>query len=367
MCISLPANCSLDESEFEEALKLMRNHVKFDEKPSIRILVTGKTGVGKSTLVNALIGMEVAETGDKLMGVTDEVEEHTAIKNGIHIHIYDTPGLGTIGMKNNDNLHNTYEKCKDVDLFLFCLRMTDQRFDSYEIKEMELIASVFGHDIWKKGVIVLTHANHMPNETKQFKDKLQEWQDLIRNTKITSKIFDSQVAENIPIVPTGFKEPQLPDRPSWVSEFWIQGFRRMGFKPMLYLIQVNKDRMHSTRDGVSHGQNPEDQPLIACNMSRQTFERPIDPERFQLLSGLIGAAIGSIAGMGFASVPIAGFTSVSCMGIANLLYQRFGWTVTEIEINCYVETLGHSLIAAFLEEYPEYLQSPEFQNLFKKS
>ncbi len=56
----------------------------------INILILGKAGVGKSTLINAIFQGELATTGQG-RPVTSIIREYT--KEGIPISIYDTPGL----------------------------------------------------------------------------------------------------------------------------------------------------------------------------------------------------------------------------------------------------------------------------------
>ena len=58
--------------------------------PPVNVLVAGPTGVGKSTLVNAVLRAPVAKTG-RGTPVTDEITAWSV--EGIPITVYDTPGL----------------------------------------------------------------------------------------------------------------------------------------------------------------------------------------------------------------------------------------------------------------------------------
>ena len=61
-----------------------------DDLPTANIMVAGITGTGKSTLLNAVFGAEVAATG-KGRPVTEQIDEYQSAD--IPIHIWDTVGL----------------------------------------------------------------------------------------------------------------------------------------------------------------------------------------------------------------------------------------------------------------------------------
>lgn len=72
----------------QEAINAIANKIK--NLKTLNIIVAGKTGVGKSTLINAVFREEIAKTG---MGkpVTDHMRKIT--KKGIPLAIYDTRGF----------------------------------------------------------------------------------------------------------------------------------------------------------------------------------------------------------------------------------------------------------------------------------
>ena len=335
----IAANCSFDKQKLDQVLgDDTRKLFDWEEPMSIKILVVGRVGVGKSSLVNALVGMDVAKTGTSVRGVTKNVERKVSIKNGIPVYITDTPGLGNVDINDEDILRTALEQSEGIDLFLFCMNMT-HRFDHQYVEEMKAITNMFGIAIWKKGMIILTSANAW-NEKEKFISKLHEWEDALR--KITKQFIDLEVAKKIPIVPAGYKEPQLPDRPSWVTDIWLQGFRRMGFLAMIkYLI---KTKMSDATDGVKPSKDMlEDQPLVTCYMSKD--EVWINLEDTPMI-------LKTICGPGVLAYTVSGVGN----WVASAL-EYFGWIVKETEVHCYDKAIIYGLIAAYLEEHPKYKEA----------
>lgn len=77
-----------DISIVEQIFEILQKEYK--NMGHVNIIVAGKTGVGKSTLINAVFGKKIAQTGTG-RPVTQEIKEIT-LRN-YPLRIYDTVGL----------------------------------------------------------------------------------------------------------------------------------------------------------------------------------------------------------------------------------------------------------------------------------
>ena len=152
-----------------DVLNVVKDIVKLTEEEvkkmnPINIMLVGKTGVGKSTLVNHIFRENLAATG---IGkpVTNHLERIT--KEGVPITLYDTKGLelnasvqGQVRREVFEEIRrvNQYGEEKDkIHVVWYCLNAGSNRIESFEegfIRELSAVLPV---------IIVLTQSLHEEN------------------------------------------------------------------------------------------------------------------------------------------------------------------------------------------------------------
>ena len=123
------------KQKLEEALK---------QRGKVNILIAGKTGVGKSTLVNAVFQGNLAETGDgrPVTKATRQIE-----KDGIPLSIFDTRGLEVSEYRNTvqdlEKLIQDKRKSEDpnqhIHIAWVCMMEGSRRVEDAEIKLVEML------------------------------------------------------------------------------------------------------------------------------------------------------------------------------------------------------------------------------------
>lgn len=110
----------------------------------IKVIVLGRCGVGKSSLVNYLVGECVAETGISGSAITKETKEYPFKHFFTRFSVFDTAGIdekdpqATIDLFVREELKPCAEK-KDKGCFVYCISASGARIVTMDLKTISSI------------------------------------------------------------------------------------------------------------------------------------------------------------------------------------------------------------------------------------
>ena len=304
-------------------------------KSELKILVIGKTGVGKSALINALVGYEASPESDMETG-TYNVEEIVAeLSSGIKVMFYDSPGLHDAKGKEKEYLQQIIAISKDIDLVVYCNKVTDTRMTEEDCATLCEFTRVLGEEFWKNTIFALTFANMVQPKTN-IRDPAMRKQALEEKVKLMSKKLrevlqskaklSSNLAKSIPIVPVGYHSEEgqtLANGSHWFSDFWGACFAQIKTTSRPAIIKGYIDRFDVEKEQPPPYQYPTPpltqpiyQAVVPAQINRSINTRIRIPSSFKMATSLIKAiglaagVVGSLPGMVIGAVAVFGATAL---------------------------------------------------------
>lgn len=208
----------IQDIKFSEVLNSLLETLQLSSKKKFTFLLVGRTGVGKSSTINTLMGCEVASTSD-FEPETMEVKHYEAEINNIQFTVIDTPGLCDSLSEEFDHvyLEMMRSEAKQIDLMWFVTPLNESRVRRDELDGLRLITEAFGKDIWQHAIIVFTCAD-LVNESK-YQETFE------RRTELIHKAIASQVKSDVLDIPsvavTNVCET-TPDGKKWLGELYVK-------------------------------------------------------------------------------------------------------------------------------------------------
>ena len=211
-----------------------------EESKSLRIFVFGKTGIGKSSLINSLLDIDRAEEGASLYLQTKGVESFTECRstslntvqltvNDVEVTIWDSPGLKYLYYDEKLTIEEIQKNCKDIDIFIYCTPFTQIRIMQDDFDSILVLSNSLGNEIWDKALIALTFANKvcLPPSSRDsleeyFRKRISGWGEVLR-LAITKAGVKKENAEAVPIILASYRDILLPagtTEEDWLSTFW---------------------------------------------------------------------------------------------------------------------------------------------------
>jgi len=143
--------------------------------PPVNVIIFGESGVGKSSIINMLMGEPVAAVSNQAVGCTYASNKFRATIVGKEVMLYDTAGLneaeaGTVSPEQAiQNLRSLVKDLKTVNLLVYCIRGTRFRkivADNYKI----FCNTICGGDRKVPVVLVITGLENEENMDDWWKD-----------------------------------------------------------------------------------------------------------------------------------------------------------------------------------------------------
>ncbi|KAL1252272.1 hypothetical protein QQF64_020068 [Cirrhinus molitorella] len=139
-----------------------------DSVPCRRIVLLGKSGVGKSAAANIILGQREFTSLLKMDSVTSECSDAQTTVSGRSVSVVDTPGLFDTQMKEEELVteiaRSVYLSSPGPHAFLIVFPV-NMRFTEQEQQIPQVIEMMFGQEVLKYSIILFTHGDQLEEQS----------------------------------------------------------------------------------------------------------------------------------------------------------------------------------------------------------
>ena len=219
------------------------------------VAMLGRTNVGKSTLVNLLVGEKIAATANKVQTTRTAIRGIVNRENSQIIFI-DTPGIHKPKTKLNETMIETsFGVIKDIDLILFVIEATSDEIGRGDMRILEKIK-----ESKKKAILIINKIDLVKKESLlkliDLYQKEYNFEAVIPVSSIKSKYRDiilDEIEKNLKPGPVYYDKEEYTDQT--LRQLAEETIREKALKllqdevPLGIYVEVEKMRPRTNKNG----------------------------------------------------------------------------------------------------------------------